>query len=84
MGLLEPLVQLLNIILPPLIAIISELVQGIIEGYLMPVITALCDLISGVLNVAFESIMPVIQNVMNVIVTVWNTIKHTKIAIGER
>ncbi len=79
--LLEPLVQLLNTILPPLIAIISELVQGIIEGYLMPVITALCDLISGVLNTAFESIMPVIQNVMNVIVTVWNTIKDTVFSV---
>ena len=81
MMLLTPLIELLNMILPPLIAIISELVQGVIEGFLVPAITALVDLISGVLNVAFESIMPVIQNVMNVIVSVWNTIKDTVFSV---
>ncbi len=75
MMLLEPLIQLLNMILPPLISIISELVQNVIQGYLVPVITALVELIGGVLNQAFQSIMPVIQAVMNFIVTAWETIK---------
>ena len=75
MQLLQPLIELINMILPPLISLFSNIIQFILPG-LQSWLGVVASVISGVFLSAFESIKTHVELVKNTFQNVLDFIKN--------